>query len=69
MIVYSIFVRGEADCVDGGFKCHSKNVYTHKPSQEEIDKFVQTCSTGCFINLNIKKPYETQIIEHTVIEN
>lgn len=69
MIVYSIFVLGESDVVDDKFKCYSKNVYKNKPSKEEIDEFVQKCSTGGFINLNINKPYDVQIIEHPLIEN
>lgn len=69
MLVYSIFVKGTCDIVSDEFKCHSKEVYTNKPSQEKIEEFIKKCSTGGFINLNINQPYDVQIIEHSVIEN
>ena len=69
MIVYSIFVSGSCDCVSNRFTAHSKEIYTSKPTQEQINNFVNRCCTGGFINLNKEEEYKVQIIEHPLIEN
>jgi len=68
MTVYQIHVKGETDCVDSEFKCSSKKVYKHKPNEEEINNFIESCSKGYFFNLNVDKPYETFIVELELID-
>ena len=68
MIVYSIYVKGYNGVTHGVYESHSKNVYTHTPSPEEVNNFIDKCSLE-FVNLDVTEPYNVQIIEHPVIEN
>lgn len=67
MTVYSIFVKGQCDVVSDTFTCHSKEIYTERPTQEQIDNFIERCSSGGFINLKKNAPYEVTIVEHPLI--
>lgn len=68
MKIYQINIIGESDVVSDTFKAHSKKVYKHMPTKDEINEFVQNCSTGGFINLNPDKPYNVVITELEVIK-
>lgn len=68
MKIYQINIIGESDVVSDTFKAHSKRVYMHYPTENEINEFVQKCSTGGFINLNSDKPYNVVITELEVIK-
>lgn len=64
--VYQIAVTGQEKNYPGSqFRSYSKNVYLTKPSQEEIDKFVEKCTieNGVWSALDTRKPFNTHIIE------
>lgn len=66
--LYQISVVGECDCVSDVFKAHSKKVYMHYPTKEEIDEFIKTCTSGQFINLKADAPYKTIVTKLEIIE-
>ena len=67
--VYQIVVVGQEKNYPGStFKAYSKDVYLTKPSQNEIDKFIEKCTVenGVWSALDKGELYETHIIELNV---
>lgn len=68
--VYQIVVRGSSLYFDNRFKAYSSDVYTSKPEQKYIDKFIESCQDKKYFDiLDVSEPYEINIIEHNVIDN
>lgn len=62
--LYQIYVRGSSAVFDSPFTMHSKEVFTEKPVQEDIDKFIQRCSDSSYLNhMDETAPYEVKFLE------
>lgn len=68
MKIYQINIVGQSDVVSDTFKAHSKKVYMHYPTDDEINEFVVKCSSGAFINLKPTEPYKVIVTELEIIE-
>ena len=49
-VLYQICAKGRYASFDGETKYYSKNVYINKPTQDEIDSFVDRCCNSKYPN-------------------
>jgi hypothetical protein len=48
MQVYQIICKGYLACAEGFRKIHSRKVFKHYPTEEEISTFCQSCITPAY---------------------
>ena len=60
-VLYQICAKGKYASFDGKTKYYSKNAYINKPSQDEIDSFIDKCC-------NSKHPKNLYDLEKETVE-
>lgn len=70
MTIYQLYVSGSSSAFSGKFKCASKSVYKHYPTDEEKKKFVDTCAEmdGHLDWLNTEEDYEVIVHELELVD-
>jgi len=69
--LYQICVKGYLRDLDDYFRAHSKQVYKRKPTENEIDNFVEKCTDETINSLYVldaESDYEVTILELELVE-
>ena len=48
--LYQIRVEGESSCFDSKFIMRSKDVYFHKPTESEVNLFIEKCKDDSYFD-------------------
>lgn len=61
--LYQIRVEGDSACSDSAFIMRSKDVYLHKPTESEINQFIEKCKDDSYFDFLHGDPTSVNINE------
>lgn len=62
--LYQIRVEGDSACFDSAFIMRSKDIYLHKPTESEINQFIEKCKDNSYLNyLDGSKPISVRVCD------
>lgn len=61
--LYQIRVEGDSSCFDSKFIMRSKDVYFHKPTESEVNQFIEKCKDDSYFDFLQGEPTSVSLNE------